>query len=133
MIHPTPDRVRSPAKAAAGPPRRARACYGASRFGPRNRNAGATIRSELAEQFQPHGLTCVLILAESHLTVSTWPEHNLAHIDVFTCRADTDPDAAVHPILTALGGDTSTIRAQRVPRIAPTTSPTARTPRFTGP
>ncbi len=83
---------------------------------------GATIRRELAEPFQPHGLTCVLVLAESHLTVSTWPEHHLAHIDVFTCRADTDPDTAIHPILTALGGDTPSVVTQRVPRAAPTRS-----------
>jgi S-adenosylmethionine decarboxylase proenzyme len=84
---------------------------------------GAAVRGELAERFQPHGLTCVLVLAESHLTVSTWPEHHLAHIDVFTCRADTDPDTAIHPILTALAGNTPTVTARRVPRIAPAATP----------
>lgn len=52
---------------------------------------GCTIRAQVIESFQPHGATCVLILAESHITVSTWPEHQLAHIDVFTCRADITP------------------------------------------
>lgn len=64
-----------------------------------------------------HGTTCVLILAESHITVSTWPEHQLAHIDVFTFRADTDPGHAIEPILTALGGQIT--RTQTVPRLAP--------------
>ncbi|MCK9875403.1 adenosylmethionine decarboxylase [Frankia sp. Ag45/Mut15] len=68
------------------------------------RQLGCTIRSHLIEPFQPHGATCVLILAESHITVSTWPEHRLAHIDIFTCRADIDPHQAVEPILIVLGG-----------------------------
>ena len=78
---------------------------------------GATIRAELAEPFQPHGATCVLILAESHITVSTWPEDGLAHIDVFTCRADLHPDHAVTPILNLLSGQIT--RQQQIPRLAP--------------
>ncbi len=78
---------------------------------------GCTARAELIEPFQPHGATCVLVLSESHITVSTWPEHQLAHIDVFTCRADVDPGAAVCPILSVLGGQIS--HEQRVPRLAP--------------
>jgi S-adenosylmethionine decarboxylase proenzyme len=82
---------------------------------------GCTIRAQLIEPFQPHGATCVLILAESHLTVSTWPEHQLAHIDVFTCRADADPIQAIEPILTALGGQV--VRSRVIPRLAPVASP----------
>lgn len=78
---------------------------------------GCTILGELPVVFQPHGATCVLVLAESHLTVSTWPEHGLAHIDLFTCRADTDPDHAIAPILTALGA--GAVNGQRVPRMDP--------------
>lgn len=78
---------------------------------------GCTIRAQLIEPFQPHGATCVLVLAESHITVSTWPEHQLAHIDVFTCRADTDPGSAIQPILATLGGCIA--RSQNVARIPP--------------
>jgi S-adenosylmethionine decarboxylase len=78
---------------------------------------GCTIRAQLIEPFQPHGATCVLILAESHITVSTWPEHQLAHIDVFTCRADTDPHHAIEPILSTLGGQIA--QAQAVTRLSP--------------
>ncbi|RKN50429.1 S-adenosylmethionine decarboxylase family protein [Micromonospora endolithica] len=77
---------------------------------------GNTARSELIEPFQPHGVTCVLVLAESHIVVTTWPEFELAHIDVFTCRADSDPDGAVRPILDLLGGTVAL--AGRVPRLA---------------
>lgn len=78
---------------------------------------GCTVHTQLIEPFQPHGVTCVLVLAESHILVSTWPEKGLAHLDVFTCRADVDPDEAIGPLLTALGGQVSNTR--RVPRLAP--------------
>ncbi|WP_326595678.1 S-adenosylmethionine decarboxylase family protein [Streptomyces sp. NBC_01803] len=63
---------------------------------------GTDVRGELAVPFQPHGSTCVLVLSESHLIVSTWPEHRLAHVDLITCRADTPPDQALKPILRLL-------------------------------
>ena len=78
---------------------------------------GCTIRAQVVEPFQPHGATCVLILAESHLTVSTWPEYHLAHIDVFTCRADSEPGHAIQPILDLLAGRVTNTR--NVPRTAP--------------
>lgn len=71
---------------------------------------GATILGELPVLFQPHGITCVLVLAESHLVVSTWPEHQFAHIDLFTCRADTDPEHALQPITEVLGSQRSTAK-----------------------
>jgi S-adenosylmethionine decarboxylase proenzyme len=82
---------------------------------------GCTARAQLIEPFQPHGATCVLVLAESHITVSTWPEHRLAHIDVFTCRAVTDPGHAIQPVLEILGGQIT--QAQQVPRISPASLP----------
>jgi S-adenosylmethionine/arginine decarboxylase-like enzyme len=56
-------------------------------------------------------------LAESHITVSTWPEHQLAHIDVFTCRADIDPEQAIEPILKVLEGQIA--RSQAIARLWP--------------
>ena len=78
---------------------------------------GCTVLGELPVLFQPHGITCVLVLAESHLTVSTWPEHQLAHVDLFTCRADTDPEHAIAPILAILGSET--VHGQRIHRSGP--------------
>ncbi len=82
---------------------------------------GCTTRAQVIEPFQPHGATCVLILAESHITVSTWPEHQLAHVDVFTCRADTMPSHAIQPILDLLAGQVT--HTQNVPRTPPGSSP----------
>ncbi len=42
-------------------------------------------------QFQPHGATGVILLAESHISIHTWPEHRLATVDVYTCG---DPQKA---------------------------------------
>jgi len=42
-------------------------------------------------QFQPHGATGVVLLAESHISIHTWPEHGIATVDVYTCG---DPQKA---------------------------------------
>ena len=53
--------------------------------------AGATPVGEASTRFVPHGVTIALILAESHVILSTWPEHRLALLDVLLCRPDMDP------------------------------------------
>lgn len=63
--------------------------------------AGASILSSHFHQFGPQmGVTGVLVLAESHITVHTWPEYNYAAFDVFMCGA-CKPDRAVEVIITA--------------------------------
>ena len=42
-------------------------------------------------QFQPMGASGVVLLAESHLSFHTWPEHGLVTLDIYTCG---DPKAA---------------------------------------
>ncbi|NJB35012.1 adenosylmethionine decarboxylase [Croceivirga sp. JEA036] len=39
------------------------------------------------KQFEPIGVTGVILLEESHISIHTWPEHNYAAIDVFSCKA----------------------------------------------
>lgn len=63
--------------------------------------AGASVLSSHFHRFGPQlGITGVLMLAESHITVHTWPEHNYAAFDVFMC-GDCDPDKAVEVIIRA--------------------------------
>ena len=63
--------------------------------------AGASVLSSHFHRFGPQqGITGVLVLAESHITVHTWPEHNYAAFDVFMC-GDCDPDKAVEVITRA--------------------------------
>jgi S-adenosylmethionine decarboxylase len=47
--------------------------------------AGATILHTLTHVFPGAGLTCVLILSESHAALHTWPETGTVHIDIFSC------------------------------------------------
>jgi S-adenosylmethionine decarboxylase len=58
----------------------------------------------------PNGaVTLVLILAESHLSIHTWPEENLVAIDLFSCGA-IDGQAVVDHLAAALLLDTVTVR-----------------------
>jgi S-adenosylmethionine decarboxylase len=47
--------------------------------------------------FEPNGVSGVAVLAESHISIHTWPEHGYAALDVFMC-GDADPDACI-PVL----------------------------------
>jgi len=49
------------------------------------REAGATVRRMLVEEFTPHGLTVMVVLAESHASLHTWPERRTMLVDAFTC------------------------------------------------
>ncbi len=46
---------------------------------------GFTILDTRFHQFEPHGVTGILLLAESHISIHTWPEEQLATLDIFTC------------------------------------------------
>jgi S-adenosylmethionine decarboxylase len=48
----------------------------------------ASIIQVVAHKFQPCGVTVVVAIAESHLSVHTWPEYGYAAVDVFTCSAE---------------------------------------------
>ena len=49
--------------------------------------AGATIVQALSHVFPGAGLTCILILSESHAALHTWPETGTVHIDIFSCSS----------------------------------------------
>jgi len=57
------------------------------------RAGGLTLIEILAHEFSPHGVTLVALLAESHLSIHTWPEHGYAAVDVFSC--DGDPETTL--------------------------------------
>lgn len=56
--------------------------------------AGATLLKVYTHSFQPQGVTGFALLAESHISIHTWPEYGFASIDVFTCGETTRPDVA---------------------------------------
>ena len=71
------------------------------------RDAGAEILHSHCHHFSPYGgVSGVLVLAESHITIHTWPERAFAALDIFMCGA-CDPRDAVPALKRAL-------RAERV-------------------
>ena len=46
-------------------------------------------------KFQPQGITGIVLLAESHLAIHTWPEFNYTAIDIFTCGDKANPEKAL--------------------------------------
>jgi S-adenosylmethionine decarboxylase len=59
--------------------------------------AGATLLHIHLHHFQPNGVSGVAVLAESHISIHTWPDKGYAALDVFMC-GNANPDACV-PIL----------------------------------
>ena len=53
--------------------------------------AGATVLKTAFQDFNPQGVSGVVVIAESHLTIHTWPEHGYAAVDIFTCGTTVDP------------------------------------------
>jgi S-adenosylmethionine decarboxylase len=49
---------------------------------------------EVTHQFEPHGVTALGLLAESHISIHTWPEYGYAACDVFTCGQTANPQQA---------------------------------------
>ena len=46
----------------------------------------ATILDKMIHHFEPHGLTLLYLLSESHFSMHTWPEHQKIRLDFFTCE-----------------------------------------------
>jgi S-adenosylmethionine decarboxylase proenzyme len=65
--------------------------------------AGATVVGAAFHRFVPQGASGVLLVAESHLSVHTWPEHAFAAADLFTCSPTLDADAALSVLREMLG------------------------------
>lgn len=53
--------------------------------------SGATIVQKNFHHFSPWGVSGVVVIAESHLAIHTWPEYGYAAVDLFTCGETVDP------------------------------------------
>jgi len=60
--------------------------------------AGAEVREVAFHKFAPHGVSGVVIISESHLTIHSFPEHGYASVDVFTCGDRIAPAIAANYI-----------------------------------
>jgi len=56
--------------------------------------AGAMIVTETFHHFSPHGVSGAVIIAESHLSIHTWPEYGYAAVDLFTCGDTVSSETA---------------------------------------
>lgn len=66
------------------------------------RDAGLTAVGERFHQFEPHGVTGVVLLAESHLAIHTWPEIGFVSVDVYVCNRSADNSTRAHALYDAL-------------------------------
>jgi S-adenosylmethionine decarboxylase proenzyme len=81
---------------------------------PAAEKAGATVVESAFRKFQPHGISGVLVISESHLTIHTWPEFGYAAIDLFTCGCNADPWKAFEHLSSYLKSSrTTSIEIQR--------------------
>ncbi len=61
--------------------------------------AHAQVWSVSFNRFPPNGVSGVVVISESHLSVHTWPEVNYMALDIYTCGAHTEPMVAVNYVL----------------------------------
>ena len=83
-------------------------------FGAALRRAGATIVHELSHFFPGTGLTCVLILSESHAVLHTWPETGTINLDIFSCSPRLKSLEAINELSRSFGAQHVTV--QEIPR-----------------
>ena len=79
------------------------------------RRAGATILGNSFHVFSPYnGVSGVIIIAESHLSIHTWPEYSYAAVDIFACGNSLHPERAVEFMVHELkAGNHSIIELER--------------------
>lgn len=65
--------------------------YIESSFLAATRASRATVISHNFHKFSPYGVSGVVVIAESHVSIHSWPEYNYAAVDIFTCGDTIDP------------------------------------------
>jgi len=78
--------------------------------------SGATVLTAHHHAFEPQGVTAIVVLAESHVSVHTWPEWGGATLDAYTCGA-ADPEHLIDLVIAELAP--VNVRRATVPRTVP--------------
>ena len=78
--------------------------------------AGATIVNTVSHVFPHTGMTCVLILRESHAVLHTWPETGAINIDIFSCTPRLRSIEAIRELGRSFGA--RQVAIQEIPRDA---------------
>ena len=81
------------------------------------KKARATVLDATFHKFSPQGVSGVVVLAESHMSIHTWPELGYAAVDVFTCGDYAMPHRAVDELVSALKPQRTDV--QEMPRGVP--------------
>jgi len=84
------------------------------------RRSGATIVNSVFHRYAPQGVSGVVVIAESHMSIHTWPEYNYAAVDFFTCGQAVDPYLANEYLKNSLGSTKATVT--EIPRGIPSAS-----------
>jgi S-adenosylmethionine decarboxylase proenzyme len=71
------------------------------------RSTGSTIMTSEFRYFEPQGISGLVMIAESHLSIHTWPEYGYAAADIFTCGNRVFPWKAVPVLEKGLEAETS--------------------------
>ena len=72
--------------------------------------AKATVLNLISNKFEPQGVTAIALLAESHISIHTWPESNYSAIDIFTCGQNMLPELASQYLIEALKAKEHSLR-----------------------
>jgi len=81
--------------------------------------AKATVLNLISNKFEPQGVTAIALLAESHISIHTWPESNYSAVDIFTCGQNMMPEIASQYLIKALKAEEHSLRViERNPPVA---------------
>ena len=72
--------------------------------------AKATVLNLISNKFEPQGVTAIALLAESHISIHTWPESNYSAADIFTCGQNMLPELASQYLIEALKAEEHFLR-----------------------
>ena len=72
--------------------------------------ANATVLNLISNKFEPQGVTAIALLAESHISIHTWPESNYSAVDIFTCGQKMSPEVASQYLICALKAEEHFLR-----------------------
>ena len=72
--------------------------------------ANATVLNLISNKFEPQGVTAIALLAESHISIHTWPESNYSAVDIFTCGQNMMPELASQYLIEALNAEEHSLR-----------------------
>ena len=64
--------------------------------------ANAKVLNLMSNRFEPQGVTAIALLAESHLSIHTWPESHYSAVDIFTCGQNMKPELACQYLIETL-------------------------------